>query len=204
MSGKTYKINTAEELVAWVTANHWRADMRWQMVDRSVEAYDNQEEGKAWTELYRSEERRLGWETPEWEETRGELLKMEPASHRYTEYVLRECGDTYHSDQIKLGEELGKAIDDAWTKRTVSWDSHKQRTGALTVPGMLKRLGNREIGEQIAAAKLVEKAKAEKNRRNYARRELKRLAAEAEKLVDSLSMTTAATLDDLLALVEEE
>jgi hypothetical protein len=202
-----HSVTTLEELVAFIASHRHYAETRWTMWDRIEMVYDSKEAYEAWTPMWDAANDAYG--TPDYDRLIKEAEAQRPPRHRETTYGLQEANRNHstswtRSDYISLSMELGDMINDVWTKKTGRYGNYQERTGCLTIPGMLKRLGNTTVKQQIQEAEARQQANDARNRRNYARRELKRLATEARKQLDLLGLDCDVTIARLLAIADEE
>lgn len=203
-----FEVKTVEELVAFVANRRHYAETRWTMWDRTEWVYDDEAAGIAWGAGIWAEANDA-YGTPEYEALIKEAEAQRPSKHRVTTYGLQEANRNHsrgfvHSDYISLSMELGDLVDGVWTKKQARYGNYQERTGCLTIPGILKRLGNTTVKQQIADAEAAQQANDARNRRNYARRELKRLATEARKNLDILGLDCDITIAKLLTIVDEQ
>ncbi len=204
--GDKVTLNTLEELVSWITANHYWADRKWKLQSYFRQEWDDAEEGAAWDAKLAELEKefpRFSDRTPEYYDRRTALHDVAPDKHGVYDWTLVEAGEGWHAKYIELSRELGAMIEAVWTKRPARYGSGEDLVGNLTIPGMLKRLGNTEVGQRIKAQKELEQRRAEKNSRNYARRELRKLAMEMEKHLESLGMSKYSQVHNLAELEDE-
>lgn len=114
-------------------------------------------------------------------------------------------GRSWYSVDLNLSEELGKKLDEVWTKRPAyrraSWN---KRTGYLSLPGMLKRLGY-DIKNDLLIAKVMEKAELDRNLRNQHRREVRKLALQLLEMTRKYDdIIWPAQLEEMARIQEEE
>ena len=204
---RTVLIGSLDGLVAWIAANRHYAGTKWKLEDRASWEWDDEGEGAAW----QAKMDQLELEYPNFSsrnqtyyDKRTALHDAMPTRHQVIQFTLVEAGAGYHSKRLSLPFILGAKIDDCWTKKASRWGSGEERVATLTIPGILKRLGNTEVGDILKAAQAREKAQSEKNQRNYARRELRRLAAEMGKHLLTLGIGSNIPVYNLETLEEEE
>lgn len=90
--------------------------------------------------------------------------EIRPQKHEEKAYSLRS-GRYY---QLDLSTALGEAVERVWTRRK-SKRGVQQLVGTLTLAGILKRLGQTDIGQKVDAAKAAVEATRGRNKRNYLR-----------------------------------
>ena len=125
------------------------------------------------------------------------------------EYYLSHKDGAWHWDNITISNEIGEALAKVWTTKP-SWagSSLVKFSGARTLAGVLKLLGQNDITKKVAEAKARDKAETEKRRRNSYRKLIKEktdaveiAVFEANKLGMNLPEPDFA---ELLPLLEEE
>ena len=182
MSKQDITISTIDELVAFVTSNLYNADRKWMLDDHSKMEWDDPEAGRAWdaensANPYLSSFGHKKEEHEAYEAKNVELQERKPKQHQVVYWSLRESGDGWHHTYIQLSTEMGEMLDKVWKRKPSYRCSIRMvRTGYVTIPGLLKRLGMVGFDKQIANAKAVAEAKKEKNNRNYYRNEVIELA----------------------------
>lgn len=202
------KFETVEDMVNFITTATHKADSKYMLNCRTSREYINEEEGKKWEE----EDNKInvffscqdqGNEPAEsyYAEKRNEHRKLRPQDKEVKYWSLDEIlsGGYWRSrNSIALSNELGELLDGIWkTKKRYDWSS-PERTGYVTIPGMLKRLGNTSISKQIKDAQTAAKLLAEKNRRNYERREVNKLAKQIHKIMqDNPKITFPASIAEM-------
>jgi len=204
--GEKVIIKDLEHLVSWITTNHYWAMTKWKLESYSSKEWDNEEEGAAWQaklEALEVEYPRFSDRNDKYYEKRTALYDSIPDQHLVYVWTLTEAGSGWHAQYIELPAELGAQIDAIWTKREGRWSSQPERVGLLSIPGMLKRLGNTEVGERIKAQKETERLASEMRSRNYARKELRRLAMEIEKHLATLGIDNRISVQRLLEIEDE-
>jgi hypothetical protein len=232
MTTKSITLKNVQDIVELVVRSPYRATQRWQVSSTSSWEYVDPEAGKAWDAEWQAFESSYRetygiwyntWDSNVPQEAHDKAKKISdrrPKQVNVDDWALREAGQSYRSGYIYLSRELGPMIDAIWTKREAyrgaSW---KKNVGTMTLMGILKRLGaDAGVAEQIKAKQDAEKARAEKNTRNYHRREIKKaiktLLEEIEKssnekgnpvyLPGSFIMLPKDLKDLDAALIEEE
>ena len=170
--------NTVQDMADYVLVNTYHAKTRWTLWEHKSWEWVDEAAGAAWNAeddalgdvSYSDAELRAAYE-----EKKNELCARLPEQHQVTTYGLRESGDGYHHDYIQFSSELGSQLKAIWTVRKTRWS---ETFVPITIPGLLKRLGKTEIGKQVRAAEKKAKETRERNSRNYARRQARKLAQE--------------------------
>jgi hypothetical protein len=128
------------------------------------------------------------------------------------EYYLYYSSGSWRGVKIELSIELGEMLDKIWTHGP-RWrnSDYITRKGQLTLPGMLKRLGNSDIDKKIKEAQNKEEKEIEKRNRNYARKnirehaqKLSELLAKHSELLNDDKIVTPADLSSLIDLQDED
>ena len=181
-------INTIEELVAYVLKNKYNAERKWVLIDQFNNEYIDPEAGKVWQAewdavpcvsyaslRHGTEEQRQA--RMEYDRIQEEMEERRPEMKSVIDWSLREGGSSWNHQYIRLSPELGKMLDKIWkTKPTYRGSSNFERTGYVSIPGMLKRLDKTlgaNIVKKIDAARTADKLQKEKNSRNYSRRQVR-------------------------------
>jgi len=185
-------LNTIEDLVAVALKS---GDTRYKLNDNTVWEYDDIATGKAWED---GEDAYVGkhssYGTPEYKAYRErvyEYEKLKPATHAVKTYVLRSDYDTRYS----LGAELGAQVDGVWTKKVGRYSKTPERTGLLTLAGILKRMGRTDVATKIKDAETLRKEQDAKNRRNNIRRNVYKYLNDLEKYVKDYCAPIGVTPD---------
>lgn len=210
---KNTTFNSVEDIVKYVM-NYPQSTQRFSCEESTDWVWDNEADGKVWEDMRNSTDRPWLYNhgTPEREaaeKAQEDLEKIKPSMHQEYTVTLRETGDGWHHDYIKCGVELSARIAKVWTRgpayRGATRDVPK---GALTLAGLLKRLGRTDISKQIDNAKAAIEAQNAKNHRNYARREIAAKAMELLKLISKdgalISVNENMTLMELAKLVDQQ
>lgn len=188
MNKQGVRIDTIEEMIHYATSNIFNADRKWMLEDSTQREFVDKEAGeKFMAELaavpfvsYKDEPAHSHYEL-----VRKEIESRRPEMKFVTYWTLVEQTPRYHKTRINLSEELGVVLDKVWkTKPMYRGSSQFKRTGYISIPGMLQRLGETDIKNKVAQAKLNAKLQSEKNIRNYARKEVNRLAKEIKTIMD--------------------
>lgn len=160
-----YTLMQSGKYPSYVEENRWTFHKLIEMV------WDDPTAGSAWHDnLYQ-----IDRNAPDYQKARDSHYDTMPPKHRETSYWLQEAG--YGSGRINLSPELGTTIEGVWTMRTPSYSDTPQPHGVMTLPGILKRLGNTDIAAQIKDAKAKEQARTKCILRNNARREVRKAAS---------------------------
>lgn len=139
-----------------------------------------------------------------------ELQKVRPASKNVTIYTLNETykmGYYRHSTIIDLSEELGEMLNEVWTKKEpYKNSSYKVNYGALSLMGMLKRLGAnlKEVDAKIKARKEAETHRSLVNKTNYARETVRKSAQTIIANLQDAGISNPAIVDMLNTLTKIE
>jgi hypothetical protein len=200
---KNIRLETVEEMVN-LTVRRGDSSARYNLRDMNSWSWDDEAAGKAWLESWRVVNELYETDRPAYDKQIVETEEHRPAQHLDHNYYLDKVGSTWHSETIYLSTELGSQIEAVWTKKPAKYGNHLDMAGALTLAGMLKRLGQTDIAEQIAAAQLTEKLQSEKNSRNYHRREALKVAKELAKHLEALGLTTSMSINMVLNNIKEE
>lgn len=218
MSKTEITFNSVEDMVAYVTRNPgYNADRRWTLESSLNMEFVNLDAGVAWMQEKSELEDQIReahgdvWPydkemKPEWKAKLEDLKARKPEMHPVGWYSLHESdGNRWNNTYIRLDFHLGEAIDAIWTKGTRGYySSAKQRLGRMTIPGILKRLGETEVGGKIAAAKAEEKRRSEINGRNYHRREIQKAAKTLKEAVEKAEgIVLPVTAKNLLAALQK-
>jgi len=193
---KESKLENVQDLVDmvmhWASIQSSRTSTRWSLEDNTTWVFDDEFAGKQWEhdeEVFQSSRPEKYWSSgmdsnvrKEWQaKVRAwELANPTPPKHRVVHYSLREQGQGYHSDYIQLGDELGQMLDSVWNKEKKYGSVY--RRGGLTLGGMAKRLGNKDLSGDVKKAMDLAKRKDEATHRNYQRRQVRE---QAQKLWDA-------------------
>lgn len=182
MSDTTF--NTIEEMVSYVTktASKFSSDRKYMLRSRTDSEWVNEEEGEAWRDIdkmfpwFSFDDKGCEPAKSYYEGLQEKHNAIRPEMHNVTRWWLERSGDHYSrfNGNIRVSNELALQLDGIWKK--VTKYGSLERTGWLTLEGMLKRLGKSDIGNQVKAAKKTAEEEAAKNKRNYNRREVNRLA----------------------------
>lgn len=119
----------------------------------------------------------------------------------YQKY-LGETGHGWsYSLSLILSDELGKQIDEIWTKKEPYRNAnYKRNYGSLSLQGILKRLGKSDVAEDIAkrikAAEAAEEIARAKRNRNYKRKQIREKAEELYRLLTSENLVEWDTSKD--------
>lgn len=191
------KINTIEELVKYITT-HIHDDTRYELTSYCRDVYDNPADGEKWQEEKDQLENKLRSalqpgeyfystteNNPEW----IAINDRRPPEHTVETWYLEQAWSGYstHHTNIEISVELGQMIDKIWTRKTGRYSNTPIRTGRLTIPGILKRLGQTDFKVQIDAEKKRQAEISQKNSRNYARRNIKDTSTKLTKTLDEYS-----------------
>lgn len=166
--------NTIEDMTAWVIARpEYRSTMKFTLRDYTSQEYDNEEEGKAWRAecsalyyvSYKDEPAHTHYEMK-----KQEIYSRQPKQHQVITWTLEESTSSRNGFTIPLSTELACELNKTWkTGPTYRGSTSLERKGAVTVPGMLKRLGMIGFDKQVKSAKENAELTAKKNDRNYSR-----------------------------------
>jgi hypothetical protein len=191
MKNNTTKFNTLDDMVSYVLSNTSRSETRWNLRDNrdlvpvDKEAWDLWYKGKpAWKSEYSDKPKMSEIEWAQYEEAVELHSSLEPEKVYQNNWWLQESnGDSWHTDlRIELSEELGNLLDSVWKKGTRGrYSTYVERQGAVTIPGLLKRLGKTEIKSQLDESKKRAEELRAKNNRNAVRSRVERLAKELAK-----------------------
>ncbi len=192
-ASKNTRIETIEQLVGLVTSRaasgySYYNDIRYQLDEWSTWKYDDENAGQAYDDQHDAlrnniwdARKHVGEDSPEMKKLRKQLHALEekqPKQHKVVYYSLRATG--HHSDDFELSEELGVLIDKIWTKVT---KYHSQyRTGSMSLTGILKRLGQTGIGQDVKKAQDLAKRQLEANKRNQQRASIREAASKLAQL----------------------
>jgi len=200
-------LNTIEDLVAVAMRS---GDTRYKLNDYTEHEYDDPVEGKAWEgnqESVIGEYVGYGREgRKEYAEREQAYMETMPKKHPVITWVLRSDYDTRYS----LGAELGAQVDSVWTKKDKRYGTGQERTGLLTLAGILKRLGRTDVATKIKDAETLRKEQDAKNRRNNIRRNVYKYLNDLEKYVKDYCEPTGVTAEmfqlpvELADALEEE
>jgi hypothetical protein len=177
-------LNTIDEMVA---AALIYTDKRFKLRDSTDYVYDDPEAGEEWQNArvsvigtcpgYGKE----GYE--EWSKRDDAYDETKPSMYLVKSYELSESYDTWYA----LSPELGEKLDSVWTKKQSRYYRDTlERTGTLTLAGMLKRLGRTDVGQKIKDAKY---------RRNNLRQQLAKKMDELEKWVNDYGKEIGVTAE---------
>ena len=167
---------TVQDLADYVIGNP-RYSTRWILDENRSWQWVDAEAGKAW----QTEENELDYVSysdplrAEYEVKDAELKSRRPEQEHVVSYSLVQAGDHYRPTHINLSMELGLQLKAIWTVRH---NTYSETYVPLTIPGMLKRLGSTDIGAQVKDAQAQAKETSERNSRNYARHQARKLAQE--------------------------
>ena len=208
MSKETITLNTVEDMVAFVTKNLYNADRKWMLQDHKDWQWDDPEAGKAWqaednvNEFVSMFDENKKAEYASYLAKEKELDARKPKQHQETSWSLRESGEGWHNAYINLSPELGEMLDKTWkTKPAYKGADYTSRTGYVTIPGMLKRLGMIGFDKQIKADKEAEEARRAKNGRNYERKEVMELANKIATVMEKYPNAFVNLDTDLISLI---
>lgn len=219
------RFETAEDMVKFVVSNTYWASERWTLKDWKSTEYVNPVDGAAWQAGFNERWETVGglgemdWDTRQ--AARQALLEQFPAPEQHTVkrwYLEQSAGDRYsHRRNIQLSDALGEQLVEVWTTKPSRYSSFivtasgvsglrvMDRVGRMTISGMLKRLGQGDLKDEIAEAKTAEEARIAKIHRNNVRSEARQLAAKLIQLMEQHpDVKLPTTLTKLAALVNEE
>lgn len=91
--------------------------------------------------------------------------EVRPQKHEEKTYTL-SSGQYY---QLDLSTAFGEAVERVWTHRKSKWGGDPRLIGTMTLTGILKRLGQTDIGQKVGTAKAAVEATRGRNKRNYLR-----------------------------------
>lgn len=188
---QTVKINTIDELIGAAIKD---TSTRFSIEEDTNWEWDDPAAGKAWADgedAYCGEWIPYGQEGHDaYQVKKEEYFAIRPSKHVTTTYRLRHDYVTHYI----LDYEVGKQVDEIWTKRRAKWSNRMDNKGVMTLPGMLKRMGE-DISDQIQAQKVKRELADQIYIRNNIRLSLKRKLEELEKWVSDYGDKIAVTPD---------
>ena len=157
--------DTLEELTHMlITGSDWIQKLRFTLESSVRVEYDSPIDGEIWRQgLDRAIEEAGGYEN-HWS-ARQDFVKRypEPQTHLVTTWYLLNDRDF----RINLSSGLGIALDEVWTK-SPRWQGEEPTINrvALSLKGMLERLGVEGLTERINEARIVREAISRKAQRS--------------------------------------
>lgn len=193
--------NSIEDMITWVTVSpEYRSVIKFTLHNFTNWEYDNEEEGKIWRAEYEALPRVSRRDEPAYtyyKTKRQEVSSRSPKQHPVINWSLED-----HSLTIRLSIELAAELEKTWkVGPTYKGSSYTERKGAVTIPGMLKRLGMIGFEKQIKSAKESAEIADKKNKRNNNRVYAIKQAEELHNLLTRSTETFPAETIQLISLV---
>lgn len=203
----TIKINSLEDLAKFATKNLAASEARYKLREINSQEFVDPIAGEAWQKerlQIKVAERPADMSWSDWEKDADHKRYSDeyeawrsrrPEEKMITSFELERTGDRFYSRRgaIEISNELGIQIKKIWTMREdYRGSKHMSMTGSLSIIGILKRLGQTDIGKDVKAAQKKVKEENEKNSRNYDRR---RLIEAAQKVLSLSDNKTFAGID---------
>lgn len=202
------KFETLEELVTYAENLRYAAT-KYKLIHNEQKRWVDEAAGDAWWEE-RNNIKYPGFEASAKEQKAYEKARAENNEKRPEEKIIHTYyladNSMWGRECFYLSRELFEMLDGIWTYGP-RWRGSdvKERKGALTLPGMLKRLGKTDVSKKIKETQQREKAAAEKRSRNYDRKQIREAS---QKLYDLLKNTghefdvKASTMIDIAGLID--
>lgn len=207
------EINSVEALVEYAVSRP-NSSTRFMLREMISREYDDAEAGAAWDAEKKASDDvfyKLSYEEKYGDNpigqankaARDELESRQPSQHMVSHWYLDEETSYRSGLTIWISEELAKMLDAVWTKRPIYPGSKSlDRTGAIMISTMLKRLGQTDIGQRIEAARKLSELKQARNVRNNRRNAVRAKASELIQLLTDYASEIGGLVDatDLLSL----
>jgi hypothetical protein len=211
------RFETVEDMVKFVTERPHRGTTKYNLRDDMSMKWIDEQAGEQWHKARYDDLEWVGYGQPGYEEYKAAADKLDanmPKQKKVITWRLVESSSSYRADSIELSTELAEMLNKVWKKGPINrWSSYEERKGAVSIPGLLKRLGNTDVGKQIKAAKAAEQVIINKRNRNYTRKQIREAAdtlckklLDAADVVDSeeIPISFFVNLKRLMELKDEE
>lgn len=189
------EFETIEDVVKYTESNPLAITLRrWKLSKNTHHPYIDKKAGQKWHDEYYGIPY-VSINEPGYKDyvlRKEHLEKQEPKRTTVTDYYLID-NSGYRSIYLYLSKELYDLFDSVWTK-SPRWrgSNEMENKSSLTLPGLLKRLGNTSVADKIKQAEQAQKALLEKRARNYERKQIRE---QSQKLFELLKSTNIVQWD---------